>query len=132
MGPRNPTTRNIKEMDFLLWLEQTGLARWVRESSSLLAYPTILFTHTMGMGLVAGLSGAMDLRIIGVGRDIPMSIVEKLFRLIWVGLIVSAFSGLLLLVAAASTKLVSPVFYIKMVLLLLAVVDQQVIRNMVF
>src|SRR4051794_8756156 len=61
------------KMDLLVWLEQTALASWVRESSSLWAYPTILFMHTLGMSMVAGLSSAIDLRIVGVGREIPIS-----------------------------------------------------------
>ena len=119
-------------MDFLIWLEQTGLATWVRESNSLLAFPFVLFMHTLGMGLVAGLNAAVDLRILGIGREIPLSVVTKVFRLIWVGLIISTVSGVLLLMAAASTKLISPVFYVKMIFLLFAILDMLATRNHVF
>jgi hypothetical protein len=119
-------------MDFLLWLEQTGVARWVRESPSLAAFPTVLFTHTLGMAVVAGLSGAMDLRILGVGREIALSHAAKLFRLIWIGFAFSSVSGVLLLMAGASTKLISPVFYVKMIFLLFAMLDLLAIRQKVF
>jgi len=119
-------------MDLLVWLEQTALASWVRESSSLWAYPTILFMHTLGMSMVAGLSSAIDLRIVGVGREIPISPLEKLYPFMWAGFLINLFSGSLLLIADATTKFVNPVFYIKMIFVILAVLDLRVMRTTIF
>ena len=41
-------------MAFLEWLESLSFAVWVRESPSLLAFPALLFIHTLGMALLAG------------------------------------------------------------------------------
>ncbi len=64
-------------MDFLAWLEQSGFATWVRESNSLLAYPSVLFLHTIGMGCVAGISALVDLRILGCASEVPLTGLRK-------------------------------------------------------
>ena len=46
-------------MHFLTWLEQTDLSRWVTESPSLFAYPSILFLHTAGLAFLVGPSIAI-------------------------------------------------------------------------
>ena len=54
-------------MDFLAWIESAALSTWIRESGSLWSYPTVLFLHTLGLGLVVGpaivgsIAGAVDL-----------------------------------------------------------------------
>jgi len=45
-------------MSYLLWLSRTGPAVWARESESIWAYPTILFLHTLGLGLLVGFTMA--------------------------------------------------------------------------
>ena len=48
--------------DVLLRIEQLRISEWIRESSSLLAFPTLLFLHTLGMSIVAGASSVIELR----------------------------------------------------------------------
>ena len=60
-------------MDSILaQLEQSGLATWIRESGVLYGYPLILFLHTLGLSTLAGLSAAIDLRLLGIGQGIPL------------------------------------------------------------
>ena len=47
-------------MALFVWIEQSALSVWVRESPSLLAFPFILFLHTLGLALLAGISVALD------------------------------------------------------------------------
>src|SRR5437016_5751128 len=101
-------------MNFYAWLEQTGLGSWIRESSTIWAYPSVLFMHTLGMGLVAGLSAAIALRILGFAREMPLSPLDKLYPVLWVGFWINAVSGTLLLIADATTKMTNPVFFIKL------------------
>ena len=119
-------------MAFLAWVEATPFAVWVRESSSLWAYPTILFLHTVGLGFVVGLSAAIDLRILGCARRIPLAPMEKFYRVMWAAFWINALSGTALLIADATTKLINPVFYIKMAFIFLAVVNMVLIRRRVF
>ena len=43
-------------IELLANVERTALSVWVRESPSLLAFPFILFLHTLGLAMLAGLN----------------------------------------------------------------------------
>jgi hypothetical protein len=117
---------------FLESLQQSGFARFIGESGSLLGYPTVLFLHTLGLGAVAGLNAGVDLRLLGFGSRIPLAPLERLFPLMWWGFGVSAASGLALLIADPITKLHQTVFYVKLLFVALGVVNMQMIRTRIF
>jgi hypothetical protein len=119
-------------MNFLDTLENLGLSTWVRESPSKLAYPTVLWLHVMGMGVVAGISGLISLRLLGVSPKLPVQPLERLYPLIWFGFWVNAITGTALLLASASKRLVDPVFYTKMIFIFAGVAVLQLTRNKVF
>jgi hypothetical protein len=113
-------------------IENLGLSTWVRESPSKLAYPTILWLHVMGMGVVAGISAMISLRLLGVSPKTPLQPLERLYPLIWFGFWVNAATGTALLMASASKRMVDPVFYAKMVFIFAGVAVLQVTRKKVF
>jgi len=115
-----------------LSLENSAFGTWVRESKSLWAYPTILFLHTVGLGFLVGLNAAIDLRILGVARKMPLAPMEKFFKIMWAAFWVNALSGIALLIADATTKLANPVFYIKMSFVALAIINMAALRRRVF
>ena len=117
---------------FLESLQQSAFARFVGESGSLLGYPTVLFLHTLGLGTVAGVSAGLALRVLGFGRNVPLEFLDRLFPVMWFGFIVSAISGLALLVTDPVTRLHQTVFYVKLILVALAVVNMQMLRNRIF
>jgi hypothetical protein len=119
-------------MAFISQLQHSAVMDWVRESGSLLGYPAILFLHTIGLAIVAGLNGAIDLRLLGVASRIPLTSLTRFFPLIWAAFVVTAVSGVTLLVADAETKLRSPVFYIKLLFIIVALVNLQLLRKRVF
>lgn len=108
-------------MAFLQWLEALQFSVWVREGNSIWGYPTILFLHTVGLGFLAGLSVATDMRILGVASRLPLIPFEKFYPLMWIGFWVNAISGMILLAADATTKAINPTFYVKMGFTLVAV-----------
>ena len=109
-------------MDFLAALERTRFSTWMRESTSVWGYPTVLFMHTVGMAMVAGLSAAVALRIIGVSPRTPIRPLERLYPLIWIGFAINAITGTMLVMQDATTKLANPDFYIKMIFVAAGVV----------
>jgi hypothetical protein len=119
-------------MPVLSALEHSAFATWVRESSSLWAYPTILFMHTVGLGFLVGLNTAIDLRILGVARTLPLAPLETFYRVMWIAFWINAVSGAMLLVADATTKMTNPVFFVKMVFVALAVSNMTLIRRRIF
>jgi hypothetical protein len=115
-----------------LWIEQTGLSMWVRESPSLLAFPFILFLHTLGLALLAGISVALDLwLLIGAARA-PRIASRGFFRVMWLGFGINAVSGIVLLAAYPAKALTNWVFYTKMVLVLFALLALEATRREVF
>ena len=113
-------------------IEQLGFSTWVSESKSLLAYPTILWMHVMGMGVVVGISTMIGLRLLGISPRIPVQPLERLYPLIWAGFWVNAATGTALLMASASKRMVDPTFYIKMVFIFAGVAVLQRTRKKVF
>jgi len=80
-------------------IEETGLSTWIRDSPSPFAYWFILSLHAVGMALLVGASAVIDLRILGVARDLPLAPLKGLYNLIWAGFWIQVVSGALLLVA---------------------------------
>src|ERR1017187_5217578 len=95
---------------FLESIEQLSFSTWVRESPSIWGYPTILWLHVMGMGVVAGISSLISLRLLGIAPKTALQPLEKLYPLMWGGFWVNAVTGTALLMASAAARLVDPTF----------------------
>lgn len=113
-------------------IEESGLSTWIRDSPSILAYWFILSCHAVGMALLVGASVVIDLRLLGVARDLPLAPLKELYRIIWIGFWIQVVSGALLLVAYPTKALTNPDFYIKLTLIGLSVAVMRMIRNRVF
>ncbi len=99
---------------FYVWLEETAFSIWMRESPSMFAFPGILAAHTVGLAFVAGLSGALDLRLLGAARSIPPVAFTRFLPYMWFGLWVNIVTGLAVLMAYPTKALTNPVFYLKL------------------
>jgi hypothetical protein len=117
---------------FFAWLEQTELSIWVRESPSLLAFPTILVFHSVGMGFLVGTSMALDLRALGFPKQIPVASLEKFVPVAWFGFWINAISGILLLSAYPTKSLTNPVFYVKLICIAIAIVNLRILSRRMF
>jgi hypothetical protein len=115
-----------------LWIEQSGLSVWLRESPSLLVFPTVLILHTIGMGFLVGTNAAIDLRIMGFAPGVPILTMQRFFPVMRVGLWVNIVSGVLLLIAYPTKALTNPVFYLKLFLIGAALLDLRFIKRAVF
>lgn len=119
-------------MGVLIWLESTPLAVWVHESPSVWAQPTVLTLHTMGMAVLVGASWVLDLRLLGISRNVPLSAFRWVFPTVTIGLIVNLLTGFLLFAQRASTWGTSIPFLIKMGLVIASVATLVPIRTLVF
>jgi hypothetical protein len=113
-------------------LEATGFSTWLRESPSIWAYPAVLTLHTVGLALLVGPSWALDLRLLGFARSIPLRGLEKAFPVMWTGFWLNGISGLLLFAADATTKGATWLFAAKLTLIAIAVVNIFAIRYVVY
>jgi hypothetical protein len=107
---------------FYRWLESTAFSVWMRESPSVFAFPVILAVHTIGLGLLAGINVAADLRTLGVAARIPFLEFRQFWPFLWLGLWLNVTSGLALLAAYPTKALTNPVFYLKLALIAVALV----------
>ena len=114
---------------FFLWVEQTPLSVWVRESTSILAFPGILSAHAIGMGLAAGINAAIALHVLGVAAGIPTRELRRFIPVMWFGFWLNAVSGVLLLIAYPTKALTNEVFYLKLLFIARAMSMFVVIRG---
>ena len=113
-------------MELLVWLENTGFGFWMREADylySLFPYTFVLAMHTVGLALLVGPKVAIDLRILGVAPSLPLAPMEPFFRLMWTGFWLNAVTGVILIPGFAIIRLTDPVFYIKLAIIALAIVN---------
>ena len=87
----------------LNWLETTSIAVWLAESPSVWAMPTVLTLHTTGMAVLVGASWVLDLRLLGINRNVPLTAYRWVFRAVAIGLIVNLITGVLLFMKNATT-----------------------------
>ncbi len=99
---------------FLESLENSGFSIWIRETPSVLAYPTILAFHSFGMAFLCGFSTMIAVRMFGYAPDIPLASMEKLYKLTNIGFLLAAVSGVVLIIQAATVFTVMPIFYVKL------------------
>jgi len=99
------------------WLESSSWSAWIVGSPSLFAFPGILAAHTIGLGLLVGLSAAFDLRLLGVAPGIPPRAFARFLPVMWFGLWLNVVTGLALLLAYPTKALTNPVFYLKLSLI---------------
>ena len=112
-------------------LEASPVARWMREA--LWAYPSVEAIHIMALGIVFGSILIVDLRLMGLSREVPAS---KLARhaLPWTvgAFLVAMLTGLLMFSAHAEDFVDNRVFILKMGLILAAGVNAGVMHTGAF
>ena len=102
---------------FFSWLESTTLRTWIVESPSLFAFPGILAAHTIGLGLLVGLTVALDLRLLGIAPNIPPDAFTRFLPVMRFGLWLNVVTGLTLVLAYPTKALTNPDFYLKLLLI---------------
>jgi hypothetical protein len=102
---------------FFTWIETTALSTMLRESPSLWAFPFVLILHTVGLAFLVGSNVALDVRVLGMARGVPLRTLERYNVVMWTGFWVNALSGVLLLIAYPTKALTNPLFYVKLVLI---------------
>jgi hypothetical protein len=112
-------------------LEASGLGQAMRQW--LWLYPAVEIVHIVGIGLLFGSIAILDLRLLGVSRGIPVRALAR-HVLPWTA---AAFllivpSGLMMFTAHASDFISSPVFAVKMCLIMAAGANAALFHAIVF
>lgn len=104
-----------------LSLQESALGHAMRTSPSL--YPAVEILHIVGFVLLVGSIVALDLRILGLGRAIPIQpMAQLLLPLSRLGFLLAISMGFLLFSADASHVVRNPAFQAKLLLIAAALV----------
>jgi hypothetical protein len=117
-------------MGFLAWLQSTALATAVAET--LWAYPLLEALHALGMAMLLGALGLMNLRVLGYKPELPLLGTQELLPLAWLGFTVNALSGVALFTSDAVYFFSSYTFRIKLALIVLAGINAMLLGRKVF
>ncbi|MFZ3485080.1 hypothetical protein [Sphingomonas sp. 3-13AW] len=109
------------------WLDVIGLSQWARSTSW--AYPTANTLHLLGLVMLVGGIGVVDLRLAGAWPKIPAAPLSRaLTPLAIAGLLMLIATGLILFAADGKALAGSSTFHRKLVLIALALANAAVFR----
>ncbi len=117
-------------MSFLAWLESSALATAVAET--LWAYPLLETLHALGMAMLLGALGLINLRVLGYKPELPLAGTQDLLPLAWIGFTLNAVSGIALFTSDAIHFFGSYTFRIKLVLIVLAGLNALLVGRRIF
>lgn len=114
--------------EFFVWCNDTALSQAIRES--LWLFPVIEVVHLLSLGLLAGAVLIVDLRLLGLGlTDVAVSRLERATApwFFW-SLLFAVVSGILLFLSEALKCYETPVFWIKIGALVVAILHAKLVR----
>jgi hypothetical protein len=117
-------------MGLLEWLQGSWLGTMVAES--LWGYPAFETLHTIGMALLIGSLGLINLRVLGYKPELPLLGTRELLPLAWLGFTINAISGAALFASDAVYFFSSYTFRIKIVLIILGGINAALLSRKVF
>ena len=118
--------------DFLLRLQESDFGVWVSSAPTIFAYPMILMLHTVGLAMIVGPAWVLDVRLLGYGGRLPVEALRGAFRIMWVGFVINASTGIALFVSEADDKGLKWIFWAKLLAIALALVVTTRLRRAVF
>jgi hypothetical protein len=92
----------------------------------------MLVFHAVGMGLAVGVNLALNLRILGVARSVPVAEIRRFMPVLWFGFWLNTASGVALLIGYPTKALTNPVFYLKLGLIAAALVILRRVSRQIF
>jgi hypothetical protein len=84
------------------------------------AWPIAESLHFIGLSLLLGTIGIVDLRLLGVAKSIPLLALHKVTRFGIAGFVLNVITGCAFLVSAPDQYLYNPAFQLKILCMLLA------------
>ena len=104
----------------LAWLESSQFSAAVR--SELWGWPLALTVHAFGTALVIGFIFIIGLRLLGFFETIPYVSLNRLFPVIWIGLVLQFLSGFTLWMAKPTRYVADGAFVLKLALVVVGVI----------
>lgn len=110
-----------------VWLDLVGVGPWARGSATI--YPVANTLHLLGLVMLVGAIGVVDLRVVGLWRSLPVAALARaLTPVALAGLLVMVASGTILFAADSEALAKSDVFVRKLIVIVLALVNAGIFR----
>lgn len=106
-------------MDSLLWYFKSDYATWFIDHYHW-AWPACETLHFIGMALLVGIVGLVDLRLLGVAKTLPFAPLQRLLPLAIVGFFINLITGIVFVTSAPGNYATSIAFRLKVLFILLA------------
>lgn len=103
---------------FLESLDGTSIGLTVK--TSVWIFPVLETLHFIGLAILIGGIAALDLRILGVGKRLPVAPLHKLLPMVFVGFGINLITGVLFFLSDPTGYGRNPAFQLKMAFILLA------------
>src|SRR5512134_1857411 len=87
------------------------------------AWPTIESLHFLGLCMLIGGVGTFDLRLLGVGRRIPIAAVHRLIPWGIAGFAINIMTGVLFVMTEPDQYIYNPSFHLKLLFMTIAGVN---------
>jgi hypothetical protein len=115
----------------LAWIERSALATAMRQE--LWLYPSVEIVHIWGFVMLVGSIAMLDLRLLGLSSRVPVrELAGHLLPWTLGALLLIVPSGLMMFIAHATDFVSTPLFFIKMGLILAAGANAALFHTMVF
>lgn len=109
------------------WLDTTGIGPWSRGSA--LVYPVANTAHLLGLVMLVGGIGVVDLRIVGLWQRLPVAELSRaLTPVAAAGLILMVASGVILFAADGAALARSAIFERKLIIIAAALANAAAFR----
>ncbi len=100
------------------WIKYTPVGAFVRDS--VWAFPVLQSLHFIGMTLLIGVVGIIDLRVLGLARALPLRPLHRLLPLAFFGFGINLITGMMFFSHDPYVYAFNASFRLKMLLILLA------------
>ena len=104
----------------LEWLESTQFSAWVR--TELWGWPLALTLHALGTALVIGFILIIGLRLFGLFKLIPYTLLNRLFPVVWAALVLQFLSGFTLWMTKPTQYVDDVAFVLKFLFIIVGVI----------
>ncbi len=115
---------------FANWLEATQLAWFINHTDWVWAICETL--HFIGMALLIGCVGILDLRMLGVGKRLPVGPLHRLIPYGIAGFVLNVVTGAVFFIAIPHQYITNVAFIAKMALILIAGINVLVFYGTVY
>ena len=105
----------------VVWLKSTSISHAM--TTSQWAWPVAETLHFIGLALLIGGAGLIDLRLMGVLKSVPVSAVMQLRKWAAIGIAINVVTGVLFFVGAPDQYIDNPAWYAKLLFLGVAMVN---------